>query len=166
MTSDPRITRARALRRDATVEERRIWGLLTPLNRARRAHFRRQAVIGPYTVDFADLSRRLVIEVDGSQHGGPADMARDAWLTAQGFRVLRFWNSEVRDRIEGVHTRIAEALDMAAAPHPLPPHKGEGSSVRPTAVMADPAKAQGASLPLVGRERVGVPRPSPDTTGE
>lgn len=151
MTTDPRIIRARALRRDATVEERRVWGILSPVNRAGRAHFRRQAVIGRHIVDFADLSRRLVVEIDGGHHGGPEDIARDAWLAAQGIRVLRFRNSEVRDNIKGVYDRIVDVLE---APHPLPPHKGEGA--------ADPDSADmGASLPLVGRERVGGTRPMP-----
>jgi len=74
-----------------------------------------------------------------------------ALLAAQGFRVLRFWNSEVRDNIEGVYDRIVEALE---APHPLPPHKGEGAA-------GPDAAGKGASLPLVGRERVGVTRPIP-----
>lgn len=149
MTRDPRIARARMLRRDATVEERRVWGMLSPLNRAGPAHFCRQAVIGRFIVDFADLSRRLVIEIDGGQHGGPEDSARDAWLASQGFRVLRFWNSEVRESPDGIFARIVEALD---APHPRPPHKGEGAAY-------PDAQSKGASLPLVGRKRVGGPRP-------
>ncbi len=150
--------RARRLRRDATPQERRLWGILALLNRRKLAHFRRQAAIGPCIVDFADLSRRLVIEVDGGQHSGSAkDADRDRWLAAQGFRVLRFWNSDVDQMPEAIFDAVTEAL-ASTAPHPLPPHKGEGAAILSAAATAsprpDPAN-QGASLSLVGRVGVG-----------
>lgn len=81
------------------------------------------ATIGPYFADFACHSNRLVIELDGGQHGhglqASRDAARDAFLRTNGYRVLRFWNNDVLSNIDGVLTVIAEAIDgSAAAPHP------------------------------------------------
>ncbi len=96
-------------------------------------HFRRQAPIGRFIADFADYGRRLVVEVDGGQHGGARDVVRDAWLTGQGFVVLRFWNNEVDGNIEGVMRVILDAIEAvdagadAVAPPPRPsPTGGEG----------------------------------------
>ncbi|HVZ51945.1 MAG TPA: endonuclease domain-containing protein [Pseudolabrys sp.] len=73
-------------------------------------------------MDFACHSNRLVIELDGGQHAeGPQasrDATRDAFLRANGYRVLRFWNHDVMQNIEGVLTLIAEAIDGNVAPHP------------------------------------------------
>lgn len=144
-------TRARALRKDVTPQERRLWTQLRELNRMIATHFRRQAPVGPYIADFAELSRRLVIEVDGGGHGGPKDQVRDAWFAAQGFRVLRFWNTDVGGNLEGVTQVVLDALD--APPPPAPPHEGEGS--RTTPVVAPEVNRKGASPPLVGGERGG-----------
>ena len=77
-------------------------------------HFRRQVVLGPYIADFACLSRRLVIEVDGSQHGTEQGLASDAirtrWLEAEGYRLLRFWNSDVMSSTDSVMDAIYDAL--------------------------------------------------------
>lgn len=99
-TSTPaaQIARARDLRRDATPRERALWQELRQLNRQLGTHFRRQAPIGPYIADFAEFGRRLMIELDGGHHAlapqAGHDRRRDDWLGAQGFRVLRFWNSD------------------------------------------------------------------------
>jgi len=74
-------------------------------------------------VDFAWHSNRLVIELDGGQHAFGQqvlrDAGRDAFLGANGYRVLRFWNHDVMMNIDGVLTLVAEAIDAyAAAPHP------------------------------------------------
>jgi len=94
--------RARSLRRDATQAEAKLWRHL----RARGVNghkFVRQEPIGPFVVDFVCREHRLVIEVDGGQHAtGTRDTARDAWLSAQGYRVLRFWNNDVLGNINGV----------------------------------------------------------------
>src|SRR3954447_15280679 len=96
-------------------------------------HFRRQAPIGRYVVDFVSFRSRLVIEADGGQHGSllgaQRDQVRDAFLLSQGFRVLRFWNSDIDDNLAGVMESVLNALnrpppDWPAASHP--PHKGEG----------------------------------------
>ena len=106
------ISRAGQLRRQATDAERLLWYRLRGGQLG--VKFRRQAPIGPYIVDFVCFQRRLVIELDGEQHRLPAKRAYDAqrtrWLQAQGFRVLRFWDSEVLTDIEGVLSRILKEL--------------------------------------------------------
>jgi len=116
---------ARRLRHEMTPQERRLWAQLRDLNHRLGLNFRRQAPIGPFIADFADLGRRLVIELDGGQHGGEDDRQRDEWLGAQGFQVLRFWNAEVAGNLDGVMQVVLDALESAPPP-PAPPHKGEG----------------------------------------
>jgi very-short-patch-repair endonuclease len=104
---------ARTLRRNQTDLERKLWYIL----RGRRFHahkFRRQQPIGPYIADFVCFERKLVIELDGSQHAAPAhvvaDRARTAFLESQGFRVLRFWNLDFIQNRDGVLWAIDLAL--------------------------------------------------------
>ncbi|MFY9686485.1 MAG: endonuclease domain-containing protein [Pseudolabrys sp.] len=89
---------ARRLRHKATDAEGRLWRALNRLE-THGTHFRRQMPIGNFIVDFACPAARLVIEVDGSQHGESQGVERDkdrtAWLESQGYRVLRFWNNNV-----------------------------------------------------------------------
>ena len=106
---------ARQLRREQTDVERKLWLAL----RDRRFHklkFRRQQPIGPYVVDFVSFEAKLIIELDGSQHGLPeneaADRDRTKRLEADGFKVIRFWNSELNDNFDGVLDAIALALGL------------------------------------------------------
>jgi very-short-patch-repair endonuclease len=106
---------ARRLRSDMTEAEKRIWYLL----RRRQfggLNFRRQVPIDPYIVDFACLTKRLVIELDGGQHDARSaqDAARTAWLEAQGYRVLRFWNNEVFENLDAVLRAISLACGAQA----------------------------------------------------
>ncbi len=106
---------ARRLRRDMTLAERRLWRELRA-HRVMCAWFRRQAPLGPYIADFVCHARKLVIEVDGGQHCGSGhDARRDAWMRAEGYRVLRFWNNEVLSNPEGVMDRISRALSVQEA---------------------------------------------------
>jgi very-short-patch-repair endonuclease len=98
--------------------------------RAKRAGWGyRQAPIDGYIVDFAELGRRLIIEVDGSQHGfekGEAsDRGRDQHFSEAGFRILRFWNHEVDQSMDGVIDNIPAAAPPSGASRHLP-RKGEG----------------------------------------
>lgn len=105
-----------------TDAEKMLWRELRM--RQFDAHkFRRQFPLGPYIVDFVCLDARLIIEVDGGQHQeSPEDRRRDAWLSAQGFRVLRFWNNDVMNDLYAVSERIWAELH----PHPdLPPSRGK-----------------------------------------
>ena len=126
-TIDQRVQRARSFRQNPTEAERKLW------QRLRRpaftnAHFHRQATIGPYYADFACHALRLVIELDGGQHAGSAsDVVRTDYLNAAGYRVLRFWNNDVLNNIDGVMQTIVNAV-RAAPPDPSPPQeRGEGS---------------------------------------
>ena len=112
-----RTARARDLRNNPTEAERTLWQHLR-LCQLGGYKFRRQQPLGPYIVDFVCLEKRLIIEVDGGQHGEQAarDTGRSAWLEAQGFRVLRFWNHEVLREIEAVKEVVAGALGCFEPP--------------------------------------------------
>jgi very-short-patch-repair endonuclease len=77
--------------------------------------FRRQQPIENYVVDFVSFEKRLIIEIDGGQHDEAENKKRDeqrtAWLEKDGYRVIRFWNNDVLLNIEGVLTKIKEALN-------------------------------------------------------
>lgn len=109
----PLITHARCLRRNQTDAERALWYHLRG-NRLQGHKFRRQHPYGRYILDFVCLEARLVVELDGGQHHySPADRERDAWLEAQGFQILRFWNHEVLTQPEAVLERLCAALSQA-----------------------------------------------------
>jgi very-short-patch-repair endonuclease len=120
------------LRREQTLSEKLLWKGLRKLD-VDGTHFREQVPIGPYIADFACHGCRLIIEVDGQRHelpGAPEhDDARDAWLTAKGYRVLRFSDKSVFDRLDEVIGRIAYAAG-AASPTPDPSPQGGGEKKR------------------------------------
>jgi very-short-patch-repair endonuclease len=124
--------RARELRKNRTSAERRLWWKLRELKRA-GFKFRQQVPIDHFIVDFACLSKRVIIEVDGGTHSTAEEIARDRarerHLREQGFHVLRVWNSEVRGNIEGVMDTIVGAL---GPPPPYPPRQGGGGHARDT----------------------------------
>ena len=102
MREGQKLELARRLRRGMTDVERRLWRHLRQ-RQLGGCKFRRQVTIGPYVVDFACLEKRLVLEVDGGQHcDSRTDPIRDGYLRGRGFRVLRFWNHDVLENIEGV----------------------------------------------------------------
>ena len=108
-------SRARQLRKNSTEAERALWQQL----RAARLNghkFRRQVPFERYLVDFVCFEARLIVEVDGGQHTDqqPYDTQRTAWLEAQGFRVLRFWNTEVLGNVGAVKEVIARAWEREA----------------------------------------------------
>jgi very-short-patch-repair endonuclease len=115
--------RATALRKKTTDAERRLWYHLRR-RQLSRARFRRQVPIGPFIADFASLGCSLIVEVDGGQHRGSAkDVSRDRYLKARGFRVLRFWDSDVLLQTDAV----LEVILRSVCPHPvLPPQAGKG----------------------------------------
>ena len=119
--------RARELRSNMTNAERHLWKHLRQRQIA-GYRFRRQMPMGSYIVDFICLERRLIIEIDGSQHQEQQvyDARRDQWLAEQEFQVLRFWNNEVLNQTEGVLMRILEVLERTP-PTPTLPRKGGGS---------------------------------------
>ena len=107
------IPQARALRRSAPETERLLWKLLRH-RKLDGLKFRRQVPLGPYVLDFVCLRHRLVIEADGPFHDPEHDAARDDWLAAKGFRVLRFSNSEIQLKDWQVIARILEVVGAPA----------------------------------------------------
>jgi len=106
-------TAAREMRRNMTPAERLMWSHLR--KRLLGFKFRRQVPIGPFIVDFACMSERLVIEIDGRHHlGDPQDRERDRWLGARGFRVLRFQNQAVLEDLDSVLHIIQRHLSRTA----------------------------------------------------
>ncbi|ENO0503101.1 DUF559 domain-containing protein [Escherichia coli] len=103
---------ARDLRRNLTLQERKLWRYL----RSRRFgdfKFRRQHPVGSYILDFACCSARVVVELDGGQHdlAVPYDSRRTSWLESQGWTVLRFWNNEIDCNEETVLENILQELN-------------------------------------------------------
>jgi very-short-patch-repair endonuclease len=111
-------SRARNLRKRLTPQEVKLWVKLREL-KAQGLHFRRQVPRAGYIVDFACPRRKVMIEVDGAQHGFDThrrrDRVRDAKLTADGFFMLRFWNHEIDDNLDGVVETIFAACMRAAS---------------------------------------------------
>jgi very-short-patch-repair endonuclease len=102
-------TFSRAMRKDATAAERRMWSKLRDggLNGLK---FRRQVPIGNAIADFVCYEHKLIVEVDGGQHSESArDASRDAELSRRGFRVLRFWNIDVMRNTRSVLDTILAA---------------------------------------------------------
>jgi very-short-patch-repair endonuclease len=124
VVSDKAFSRARSLRSNMTDAELRLWQRLRA-HRLEGLSFRRQVPIGSYIVDFVCVAERLIIEVDGGQHSSSRDDARDAWLSSQNFRILRFWNNDVLSNLEGVLERILEAVRQSPPSLTLP-RKGGG----------------------------------------
>jgi len=109
---------ARRLRRAQTDAERILWGRLRG-RQVEGAKFRRQHAIGRYIADFCCPERKLVVEVDGGHHAAQkvADQRRTVYLHERGYRVLRFWDTDVLVNTDTVLEGIAEALND---PHPKP----------------------------------------------
>lgn len=99
------ISFARSLRRNQTDAEKLLWMKLR--NRQLDGiKFRRQQPMGSYVVDFISFEKKLIIEIDGGQHNTDKNRQRDikraTILEVKGYRVLRFWNNEVLNNLEGV----------------------------------------------------------------
>ncbi|MBF9195457.1 endonuclease domain-containing protein [Microvirga terrestris] len=121
-------SRSRALRRNSTEPEQALWRALKRIP-VYGTHFRRQAPIGPYIADFACLKARLLIELDGGHHSrddvATKDETRSRWLENEGYRVVRFWNNELSENMNGVLDTIYAALygspQSEAVALPTPP---------------------------------------------
>ena len=111
------LTNAKTLRSHQTEAEQRLWYHLRA-HRFMDIKFKRQKPIGCYIVDFVCVERRLIVEVDGGQHAEQLiyDQQRDAWLRVQGYTVLRFWNNEVMQQLEGVLEKIRLTLSPCPSP--------------------------------------------------
>ena len=115
------IKRARNLRTHATDAERKLWYKLREL-RAMGYHFRRQAPFRSYVLDFVEHSAKFVIELDGGQHGEDKrrvrDEIRDGTLRAEGYRVMRFWNSDVLADVGLIAEYLLAELKAETVPPP------------------------------------------------
>jgi len=108
---------ARRLRREATDVELKLWSRIR--NRQLGDHkFRFQASIGPYVVDFLCAERRLVVELDGGQHNEAVDRRRTQLLQREGYHLLRFWNHDVVENVDGVLQAISDRLAELPVVHP------------------------------------------------
>ena len=109
-----------------TASERVLWEALRRFN----LHIRRQAPMGRYVLDFVHHGARLVIEVDGGRHDLPEaqlhDAERDAWLNAQGYRVLRIRDRDAFGDADAVADRIAAEIQRSPPNQPIPPKRGRG----------------------------------------
>jgi len=112
---------AKRLRKDSTDAERLLWARVRA-SQLRGHKFKRQLPIGPYIEDFVCFEAKLVVELDGGQHVelDNLDRSRDAWLRSNRFQVLRFWNNDVMQNLDGVLERIVEHLPLS----PVLAHKG------------------------------------------
>jgi 16S rRNA processing protein RimM len=126
---------ARRLRVDLTEAEKLLWSRL----RSKQIHnlkFRRQHPIPPYIADFFCDEKKLIIEIDGGQHSPESDKKRTNFLAQKGFRILRFWNHEVTENIEGVLEKISLEACGESGPSPCPLPEGEDSrKIRVAGVM-------------------------------
>jgi very-short-patch-repair endonuclease len=111
-TSLEMLERARRLRHNRTIPERRLWHALRD-RRLRGVKFRRQVVLGAYVVDFFQSTHRLVIEIDGASHmdRGEYDCLRQTWLEGRGYHVIRVSNDEVLFELDSVLNAVLLALD-------------------------------------------------------
>ncbi len=100
---------AARLRSDMTDVERKLWYAVCD-RRLGGFKFRRQATIGPYIVDFLCAEAKLIVELDGGQHSAESDAKRTAFLVSQGYRIIRFWNSDIAESFDGVLECILRAL--------------------------------------------------------
>ncbi|MCF4126046.1 endonuclease domain-containing protein [Methylobacterium sp. SyP6R] len=141
---DPGTARARTLRRAQTAAEQALWSHLRD-RRLAEAKFMRQLPIGRYFADFACREAKLIVELDGSQHAESGyDRERDAWLTSQGWHVLRFWNGEVARNVTGVLETI-----LAAIVERRPSSSSRGRQTRP-----EKGEARVSPLPAGGERAV------------
>jgi very-short-patch-repair endonuclease len=112
-TKKETLKRCKELRKNSTPQEIIFWSRVRA-KRFRGLKFRRQHHIGKYIVDFVCLDKKIIIELDGWQHKEENkeryDKTRAEFLERQGFRIVRFWNNEINDNLDGVFLKIEELL--------------------------------------------------------
>ena len=126
------LARARAMRHEPAPAEEKLWACLRD-RQLGSFKFRRQVPLGSFIADFYCHQVDLIVELDGESHRPRSreDLARTRLLEKQGHRLIRFWNTEVFENLDGVLEAIlqkCEQLDHRAPPHPRPLPEGEGES--------------------------------------
>ena len=108
---------ARKLRKESTPAEIKLWAYLRE-GKLNGVSFRRQHALNNFIVDFVSIKKKLVIELDGSKHleQEQYDRERSKYLQSQGYKVIRFWNNQVMNDIDGVLRAIVFAMDVEAHP--------------------------------------------------
>ena len=111
---------AHLMRKEPTDAERVLWQRLRHDIVLAGSHFRRQALVGPFIVDFASQKAKIVVELDGGQHDWQqaSDIRRQREIEAAGYRVLRFWNNDVLGNLDSVLNEIQNALPPTPDPSP------------------------------------------------
>ena len=133
---------AKTLRTNQTDAEHKVWYALRA-GRLMNYKFKRQVPITEFIVDFVCFEQKLIIEIDGGQHAeNSEDVLRDAKLKKMGFRVLRFWNNDVIQNLEGVLMTILQHL-QAVTPLPSPLEEQLSGRLNPQADKS-PLIPQGA----------------------
>jgi len=106
---------AKFLRKNMTQQEQKIWSVI----RNRQFYgfrFLRQYVIGSYIVDFICRERNIIIEIDGGQHNTSEsivyDEERTKYLETKGYKIIRFWNCDIDNNIEGVYEELKKFFDI------------------------------------------------------
>ncbi len=118
---------ARNLRKNMTTQERKLWNIIKN-KQFYNYKFLRQYVIGGYIVDFICREEKIIVEIDGGQHNQNEnikyDKNRNKYLENLGYKVVRFWNNEIDDNIEGVYRKLQEIFMIKTAPTLTLPRKG------------------------------------------
>ena len=113
---DNKYVLARNLRKNATIQEKRLWNILKN-KQFHNFKFKRQFPIGNYIVDFVCKEQKIIIELDGGQHNEPEhikyDKERTSFLESKGYKVIRFWNNEIYENINGVILKLEQELNIS-----------------------------------------------------
>jgi very-short-patch-repair endonuclease len=148
VTTSLRRSTASKLRARATPHERELWRALKELP-LEGTHFRRQAPIGPFVVDFFCPAARLIIELDGGHHGEDQNVEKDRerqlWLEQEGYRVIRFWNSEVASNLTAVFEHIYQEVhgSLEAPTEPKKHQRWKRSATPPRPRSGRPSPTMG-----------------------
>ncbi|MEE3349323.1 MAG: endonuclease domain-containing protein [Candidatus Gastranaerophilaceae bacterium] len=98
------LNQAKMLRKNMTEQEKVLWNLLRN-NQFYGLKFRRQVPIGNYVADFVCEIHNVIIELDGGQHNEPENIEKDKqrtdFLESKGYKIIRFWNNEIDNNLEG-----------------------------------------------------------------
>ena len=112
---DNKINLARNLRKNSTPQEKLLWQIFRNHN-FYGYEIRRQSPIGNYIVDFVCRDKKIIIEIDGGQHNELQNILNDnirtEYLKSKGYKVIRFWNNEIDNNIEGVYLKLKEEFDI------------------------------------------------------